>query len=79
VIPVKTWRPVRRRAVALAIGLALQGGLAGGFLGGRLGEVLGTSTARAFDAATTHAGLTQRAAVASHLHHILSRSSSAAS
>jgi hypothetical protein len=73
VIPAKMWRPARRRAVALAIGLAVQGGLAGGFLGSRLGEVLGTSTARAFDAATTHAGLTQRAAVASHLHHILSR------
>lgn len=72
-IPATKGLPLRRAAVAMALSLALWGGLAGTFVGGRLGEILGTSTARAFDAATTHAGLTQRAAVASHLHHILSR------
>lgn len=72
-IPVTRWRSLRRWGVAAALGLVLAGGLAGGLVGGRAGELLGISTARAFDAATTHAGLTQRAAVASHLHHILSR------
>jgi hypothetical protein len=73
VIPATIGRPLRRGAVAMAIGVALQGGLVGGLFGGSLGQFLGSSSARAFDAATTHAGLTQRAAVASHLHHVLSR------